>query len=285
MTTNLAAWAYDSNISTATLPSATSAASDYVEPKWCYPKPAGTVTEGESAPPDWNSRQGLLYNWPAATGKQNMSTAQQGQVAGAEPGSNEVEKMTSGAGYQGICPDGWHLPSDREWNQLEKEIYEHPENYSTYSGLELPFTSTYNPGVGAGSDGTAQSGWRSEWESGTIANSAPNTISGYNWRGVTPNSGTTPGHGHAMVDICGVNSINPNGRSKNLAGNGFSVLLVGYALGGGIEEAYYGRRAYIWSSSSGDAGRGWYRILFSNAAVFRAYSSRNYLWSVRCKKD
>ena len=42
---------------------------------------------------------GVLYNWPAA-------------MAGAE-GSN-----TNPSGVQGICPDGWHLPSEAEWVQL-----------------------------------------------------------------------------------------------------------------------------------------------------------------------
>lgn len=31
---------------------------------------------------------------------------------------------------QGICPDGWHVPSDAEWNKLEKEVFDHPEKYS-----------------------------------------------------------------------------------------------------------------------------------------------------------
>ncbi|MDR2409292.1 MAG: hypothetical protein LBE13_14425, partial [Bacteroidales bacterium] len=26
--------------------------------------------------------------------------------------------------HQGICPNGWHLPSDHEWNQLEEVIAE-----------------------------------------------------------------------------------------------------------------------------------------------------------------
>jgi len=46
------------------------------------------------------SDYGVLYNWTAA-------------MAGAE--SNDA---TPGA-IQGICPDGWHLPSDSEWKELE----------------------------------------------------------------------------------------------------------------------------------------------------------------------
>jgi len=43
---------------------------------------------------------GLLYTWAAAMG-------------GAESSSSNP------SGVQGICPEGWHLPSDDEWKQLE----------------------------------------------------------------------------------------------------------------------------------------------------------------------
>ncbi len=43
---------------------------------------------------------GVLYNWTAA-------------MNGAE--SSDANP----SGVQGICPDGWHLPSDAEWKQLE----------------------------------------------------------------------------------------------------------------------------------------------------------------------
>ena len=42
---------------------------------------------------------GVLYNWPAAMNGAASSSA--------DP-----------SGVQGICPDGWHLPSDAEWTQL-----------------------------------------------------------------------------------------------------------------------------------------------------------------------
>ena len=42
---------------------------------------------------------GVLYNWPAA-------------MAG-EASSNSVP-----SGVQGVCPTGWHLPSDAEWTVL-----------------------------------------------------------------------------------------------------------------------------------------------------------------------
>jgi len=42
---------------------------------------------------------GTLYNWAAA-------------MAGSESDSSNPSSV------QGVCPDGWHLPSDAEWTQL-----------------------------------------------------------------------------------------------------------------------------------------------------------------------
>lgn len=42
---------------------------------------------------------GYLYNWPAAMNGESASN-------------------TNPSGVQGICPNGWHLPSDAEWTQL-----------------------------------------------------------------------------------------------------------------------------------------------------------------------
>ena len=44
---------------------------------------------------------GALYTWPAA-------------MNGAESSDNNPSDV------QGVCPDGWHLPSDREWKELEQ---------------------------------------------------------------------------------------------------------------------------------------------------------------------
>ncbi len=42
---------------------------------------------------------GVLYNWPAAMNEAKGSTA-------------------NPSGVQGVCPCGWHLPSDAEWTQM-----------------------------------------------------------------------------------------------------------------------------------------------------------------------
>lgn len=63
---------------------------------------AGTDVNAAKATNNY-SIYGVLYNWPAA-----MDGGQS---------SNTVP-----SGVQGICPDGWHLPSDEEWKLLEGEV-------------------------------------------------------------------------------------------------------------------------------------------------------------------
>ncbi|MBW6497766.1 MAG: hypothetical protein K0B09_05225 [Bacteroidales bacterium] len=46
---------------------------------------------------------GVLYNWPAAMAGSASSTA-------------------NPSGVQGVCPTGWHLPSDAEWIQLADNL-------------------------------------------------------------------------------------------------------------------------------------------------------------------
>jgi uncharacterized protein (TIGR02145 family) len=53
-----------------------------------------------------HSEYGLLYTWFAASGRTSSSD----------------EGNTSHGPHQGICPSGWHLPSDLEWTQLTDVI-------------------------------------------------------------------------------------------------------------------------------------------------------------------
>ena len=66
---------------------------------------------------------GVLYNWPAAM-------------------ASSMSSSTVPSGVQGICPAGWHLPSDEEWKILEGEVdsqygYPDPEwNEVTGRGID-----------------------------------------------------------------------------------------------------------------------------------------------------
>lgn len=58
----------------------------------------GTSKSEAKATVNYNT-YGVLYNWPAAMGGSTSSTA-------------------NPSGVKGICPTGWHLPSDAEWTEL-----------------------------------------------------------------------------------------------------------------------------------------------------------------------
>ncbi len=53
---------------------------------------------------------GLLYNWAAVM-------------------KNEGSSDTDPSGVQGVCPEGWHLPSRAEWNQLSNYVSLQPAYY------------------------------------------------------------------------------------------------------------------------------------------------------------
>ncbi|OQC44748.1 MAG: hypothetical protein BWX59_01711 [Bacteroidetes bacterium ADurb.Bin028] len=90
---------------------------------------------------------GVLYNWTAA-------------MNGAE--SSDANP----SGVQGICPDGWHLPSDAEWTQLTDYLggedvaggklkeagYDHWQSPNAGANNESGFTAL--PGGGRGSNGS-----------------------------------------------------------------------------------------------------------------------------------
>ncbi len=59
----------------------------------------GTSTTEATATDNYH-QYGVLYNWPAALD--------------GHAGSSEVP-----SGVRGVCPEGWHLPSDDEWKVLE----------------------------------------------------------------------------------------------------------------------------------------------------------------------
>ncbi len=75
------------------------------------PVPMDTAKYSDYEPffyyPDHDKRNvavyGYLYNWDAAMGKESPSDA-------------------NPSGVQGICPDGWHLPSMPEFNDLELHV-------------------------------------------------------------------------------------------------------------------------------------------------------------------
>ena len=61
---------------------------------------------------------GLLYNWNAAVDTFNTAYGE----TSVNTSSNNAVSVTFNGHRRGICPAGWHLPSDAEWTQLTNYV-------------------------------------------------------------------------------------------------------------------------------------------------------------------
>lgn len=200
-------------------------------------------------------KNGLLYNWPAAINMGNGGGLETPDPGNINQGQGELNELT--VGMRGICPEGWHLPSDKEWNDLEREIYNNAHLYSTYTETEV----------------NAWAPWESSWET-TIYNSRP---TGY----------PAEAHGAAMKSPCPPHNSAYSTAGKSLPGGhgGFDVLLIGQGWSGRIED--YGFSATLWSASKRSAGYPITRYMdYAITAVNRGQVIDSLaLHAVRCKKD
>ena len=91
---------------------------------------------------------GALYNWPAA-------------MAG------EGSSNSNPSGVQGVCPSGWHLPSDAEWKELEIYL-----GMSQGAADDTEYRGT--------DQGSQMAGRASAWTDGDLVNSGAFGSSGLN---------------------------------------------------------------------------------------------------------
>ncbi|WP_163357295.1 FISUMP domain-containing protein [Dysgonomonas sp. 25] len=212
---------------------------------WCYPKESGIVTPGESPSIEYlaNPYLGYLYTWDAAT-------AGKGGIDGI--GSIANEGGIIHAQVQGICPSGWHLPSDYEWTELENEIIRNTTKYANV-------TTNIDPG-----------------DDSEVLNQDNYTV---NWRGTT--------HGQAIQDFCDPIIRASEGFSKIPSEGGFNLLAPGMASYGSVIN--FGGTGIYWTSSSStyNVGNAWYRSIqnIMNGVYRHNAGTVNFLFSVRCKKD
>ena len=121
----------------------------------------GTPIPFVNNPPEWNSLTnsskaycwynddmnhkelyGALYTWAAAM-------------------NGEASNNLIPSGVQGVCPKGWHLPSDAEWTILT--------DYLTYHGYAYG-----SSGIAIGKSMAARSGWIEYDAEGTVGNDQVN---------------------------------------------------------------------------------------------------------------
>lgn len=235
----------------------------YAEPRYYYP--GGTSSTGVTAPSTWNEQQGLLYNWAAATNRKGGADGLQSNVNQGEGEPNAKQYSTPNAnpinveetGIRGICPKGWHLPSDKEWNQLEWVIGIAP--------------GVYNESAAIG--GT----WNDDWRFQETMRADP--------------VGKMMKSRKVLVA-----NLDPDGDSKLFdcpIRRGFAVLMTGTAEHGFHSE--FGKYGYFWTSSSagkkyvnnvGEIATSWsHHYTRSTPRGVRHAEHRAALYSVRCKMD
>lgn len=239
-----------------------------------YVYPNASFTDPTAIPNTWRPEQGLLYSYSAAT------LGAQDHIEDSEAQGQDEEYEANSEGIQGICPEGWHIPTDREWNLLEKELYNNPEKYSTYNS-----STVFDPEE-----------WQSTWET-------TESVRGANPVQVGENFVPADGHGKAMLSSClpvkeaGVTPTGiVGGKSLSAKDGGFDILFLGAS---NVEEGAlgYGSIAGFWTSSLAESSySAWSRFfygelgvpstgLYQSQQVHRDMDYRQSLFSIRCKRN
>lgn len=112
---------------------------NYTADAYCY---INNNTSSESV------TYGALYTWVAAMG------------------GNAVSSNKNPSGIQGVCPSGWHLPSDKEWQELEMAL-----------GMSQPVVELE---MNRGNEGRKLAGNTSLWEDFYFINKSDFGSSGFN---------------------------------------------------------------------------------------------------------
>jgi len=239
------------------------------KPYYAYPN--GGIGGMNSATYELNPRLGLFYSWDAATAGKggNTGTLNYDNTTTGNPSNNE-SGFPNGNGTgnteiirQGICPNGWHLPSDYEWTDLERNIINYQNQFSN-----LPTNIS---------------------QLSIVVQPTPGTDGYIGERGLVNN---VNGYGNAMKEICEPSAYSyAKGASNSINSSirpGFDVFLSGFANNGVAID--FGGSANFWSASSypitNNNDSAWYRLLHAiYSTVTRDYNFRYDLFSVRCKKD
>ncbi|GHV10350.1 hypothetical protein FACS1894162_3970 [Bacteroidia bacterium] len=191
---------------------------------------------------DTIKKYGYLYNWNAAMGIPS-GTASNAAPYTVENGNNPAQTPT-----QGICPAGWHLPSDYEWTQLEKEIAMDAAN--TYSSLAASAPAD-TAGMATSTTRRVDTPPALDLKMRAAEKSWPGTFVA--------------------------------GSSKAANAGGFDALPAGHWRQ--ITSEHFGIRAYFWSSSSAASTTAYHRGFTNVVGSLRSHTNKYIQFSVRCKKD
>lgn len=208
-----------------------------------------------------NPYLGLFYTWAAAVGGSKSSLGvNEGEgdavALNSAPTPNTTTQIET-VGIQGICPDGWHLPSDYEMNELEKYLSNAKTKY--YDNSTEP---TY-----------LLDSWDDIWNVAVWESSTERS------RGNAGKSMMSPYYDNG-------------GLSRKLCDgiSGFSAYSVGF-IAATKDCRAKGLLGDYWTSSRAKDNNAWYRSFILEyatnepAGTTRNWIPTNTMMSVRCKKD
>jgi uncharacterized protein (TIGR02145 family) len=189
------------------------------------------------------AKYGYLYSWAAATQRDSAT------VGNTDEGQTLKNELSGN--IQGVCPKGWHLPSDREWSQLEVELasdasskYADYPYASSQASIDSIITADI---INRGRDHRLDLKFRTAtkiWSDG----------------------------GYLL------------GHSKPANKGGFDALPAGFEHSTGVYPL--GTGAYFWTSSSHASNSAWLHSINANiSGVWHDTWKKFMQVSVRCKKD
>ena len=135
-------------------------------------------------------RYGLLYNWCAAMDTARPSYyVEVATAANTNTSTSYQFNFTPSGNHQGVCPVGWHVPTDAEWNTME----------SVVNGSALSSATTYYRGSHAGKLSTG-----CDWSSHSNANAPGNYANAE--RNDSGFSAVPAGYFDSSIDKAGINA-------------------------------------------------------------------------------
>ena len=158
---------------------------------------------------NWDPQTGIIYNYAGAVNR-----------IGPYPNEDRSEgigRTTTTPLRRGVCPEGWHIPSDEDWNILLQAIYNNPTQYSYYTPSQA-----FEPET-----------WDQAW----------NTNS-------NQGSSNTYGHGIAMIS-CEFGGLSLPAKHGGFDAKTYGFLRVNSPSGGTFAASYlyYDALAYFTTSS------------------------------------
>jgi uncharacterized protein (TIGR02145 family) len=195
---------------------------------------------------------GAMYTWETVMNVDGKGAWDEPGVSsnyfdsGAPGSTPQAAVNNAGGGGRGICPLGWHMPTELEWATLFDAV----------------------DGDGTGTAFRDQSGTG-------LAGTDDQTGAGVKMKSAATHTGTNPNDG----------SWQDNANHGNDA-TGFGAVPAGHRNSDGSQFYYRGLYVSYWSSSVGSSSHAWYRsFTYYEAQMTRANSDRSHSFSVRCVRD